>query len=190
MRAVRLLLFAGLALHKLVWELMKGDGETKRAGPTPRVGTVRRLLKLTKIGVLATLLVQTLCLSLFPIARRPGPIRGAGLLLYLVGLTLALTGRLQLGKNWANLEDRKVQAGQSLVSNGVYAHIRHPIYIGDVLLVTGLELALNSWLFLLGLPLFAIVSRQAKAEEALLSESFSDYEAYRRRTRRFIPLVH
>jgi len=185
----RLVLFLGLAFHKLVWEFMK------RAQPGSRPARVRpssrwvRVVKAGKLTVLALLVVQTLFLDLFPINRRPGTMRVLGMVLYFLGLGTAVAGRLHLGKHWVDLEDSRVIQGKSLVTAGVYRYLRHPIYGGDILLLTGLELALNSWLVLaVSVPL-AVVTRQVAKEEAMLSQAFPGYREYRARTRRFIPFV-
>ncbi len=96
---------------------------------------------------------------------------------------------MQLGKNWANLEDYQVLSGQHLVQNGIYRYIRHPIYTGDVLLILGLELALNSWLVLLVIPLIIIVVRQTLEEERVLQKSFPEYAQYRKNSKMFIPFI-
>jgi protein-S-isoprenylcysteine O-methyltransferase Ste14 len=189
MMGVRVLLFSGLVLHKLVWEAMKGRDGLGRPSPSAPGAPRLSILKGAKVAVLGFLLIQTLFLEVLPIARRAKPLVCCGLSIYLIGLALALVGRIQLGKNWANIEDRQLLSGQSLVTSGIYAYIRHPIYIGDVLLITGLQLALNSWLFVGALPLFLLVLKQARAEEALLEASFSGYDGYRRRTHRFIPFL-
>jgi protein-S-isoprenylcysteine O-methyltransferase Ste14 len=185
--ALRLFLLTGLVLHKLVWEVLRRRQCASTGAATRRAGL--KPVKAAKVAILGGLLLQTLFLTVFPIARRPGVLRWGGAALYLVGLTTALVGRIQLGRNWANVEDRGVLAGQELVTHGIYAHVRHPIYSGDTLLVIGLQLALNSWLFVFGLPLFLFVHRQALQEEQLLAAAFCDYEPYRQRTRRFIPLL-
>jgi len=73
-------------------------------------------------------------------------LRTVGLLIYLGGLALAIAGRLGLGSNWVDLEDSRVLPRHAVVSSGIYRFIRHPIYTGDLLLLAGLQLALNSWL--------------------------------------------
>jgi len=78
---------------------------------------------------------------------------------------------------------------QALVTSGIYKYIRHPIYTGDMLLLLGLELALNSWLVLGVVLVVAVVVRQALAEETLLSAMVPNYKDYRRRTKMFIPGV-
>jgi protein-S-isoprenylcysteine O-methyltransferase Ste14 len=112
-----------------------------------------------------------------------------GTLIYFVGLGTAILGRIQLGDNWLDLEDYQVVAGQSLTTHGVYCYIRHPIYSGDIFLLTGLQMALNSWLVLMVFPLLLITVKQALAEEALLVRVFPGYAAYCRQTKRFIPFV-
>jgi protein-S-isoprenylcysteine O-methyltransferase Ste14 len=58
-----------------------------------------------------------------------------------------------------------------------------------VLLLLGLELALNSWL-VLGIPLLLlIIVKQALAEETMLLRSLQGYDAYCRQTKRFIPFL-
>jgi protein-S-isoprenylcysteine O-methyltransferase Ste14 len=112
-----------------------------------------------------------------------------GMVIYCVGLATAILGRIQLGANWSNLEDYQVLQEQSLVTHGVYRYIRHPIYTGDFLLLLGLQLALNSWLVLGVLILLPIIIRQTSAEEHLMAHAFPQYNAYRARTKRFIPYL-
>jgi protein-S-isoprenylcysteine O-methyltransferase Ste14 len=52
-----------------------------------------------------------------------------------------------------------------------------------------LELALGSWLVLAALLVIPISIKQILTEEALLSQRFPDYHAYRLHTKRFIPLI-
>jgi len=185
---LRWILFSGLILHKLLWEVVK-----KRDSSSIRHRhfelSFKSLIKFVKIIILIFLVIQTLFLDLFPISGQPIGLRIIGTTIYFVGLAMALIARLQLGKNWVNIEDGQVLSGQSLITDGIYKYIRHPIYTGDIFLLIGLELALNSWLVLgIFVPLLVAI-RQALAEEALLSQVFPDYNAYCRRTKRFIPFI-
>jgi protein-S-isoprenylcysteine O-methyltransferase Ste14 len=76
-----------------------------------------------------------------------------------------------------------------LITRSIYLYIRHPIYSSDMLLLLGLDLALNSWLVLAAAIPFLVLIRQALAEEALLSQAFPTYSGYCGRTKRFIPFV-
>jgi protein-S-isoprenylcysteine O-methyltransferase Ste14 len=78
---------------------------------------------------------------------------------------------------------------QEVVSNGIYRYIRHPIYAGDLLLLFGFELALNSWLVFAIMLLVPVVLRRAVLEEKLLATRLRGYDSYARRTKRFIPFV-
>jgi protein-S-isoprenylcysteine O-methyltransferase Ste14 len=109
--------------------------------------------------------------------------------MYAAGLGVAMLGRLQLGRNWANIEDAQVLPDQQVVQSGVYRYVRHPIYAGDLLMLTGLQLALNSWLVLAVLLPFGVVLKRTAAEEGLLVERFPEYSQYQQRTKRLIPFV-
>jgi len=139
--------------------------------------------------VLAFLLVQTLFLDILPISGAPAQLHIVGGVLYLLGLSLAIAGRMQLGRNWLDLENFAVRPTQTIVDRGIYRYVRHPIYTGDVLLVTGLELVLRSWLVLAVVPLALVIVKQVLAEETLLSRAFPSYARYCAETKRFIPFV-
>jgi protein-S-isoprenylcysteine O-methyltransferase Ste14 len=185
----RLLLFLGLVLHKLLWEVLKRGARVSKVRRASSDRSYVWLVRSVKVMILIFLGFQTLFLDLFPITDRPTILRVIGTVIYLVGLATAVTGRLHLGTNWTDLEDYQVSLKRSLVTTGIYRYIRHPIYIGDVLLLIGLQLALNSWLVLAtSIPLLVII-RQALAEEALLSQTCLGYQAYRSQTKRFIPFI-
>lgn len=186
---LRIFLLSGLLLHKAVWEVLKRAPQTPASAKDPDVSVLKRLVKGIKTVVLVFLLVQTLFLDVFPITDRPAGIRATGVVLFVTGLAIAIMSRLQLGENWANLEDYQVLPTQNLVRHGIYRYVRHPIYTGDILLILGLELALNSWLVVIVLPLVAIVVNQTLAEEKLLVRTFPDYDAYRQETKMFIPYL-
>ena len=180
MEPLRLYLLAGLVFHKLVWELLKRRQPAQTRAPFPPV-------KAVKIAALAALLAQALLPPVLPLSPHPGftPILGA--LLFTASLAVAVTARLQLGRNWSDVESAAVLPGQRLVAQGVYSRLRHPIYTADVLLVAGYQLALNSWLVLLAVPLAAWVWRKAAAEERLLAAQLKGYAAYLKTSARFVP---
>jgi len=189
MDPLRVALFLGLVFHKALWEVLKrGEGGAGRqeSAPVPRgLGAV----KLLKVLMLTFLLVQTLFLDVLPIADEPRALRVAGAIVFFFGLATAVAGRLRLGRSWVDLEDYRVLPRQALVTTGIYRYVRHPIYAGDLLLLVGLELALNSWLVLgVALPVVVVV-RQVMAEEGILARAFPSYRDYSTRTKRFIPFV-
>ncbi len=189
MLLLRVILFLGLVVHKLVWEILKKrDGAPPPANQAP-TSLLKWLVKQGKVLFLIFILLQTLFLNLFPILDAPFYLPVIGFVLFFAGLATAIIGRLQLGNNWANLEDYASLQKSKLVNTGIYRFIRHPIYAGDILMLVGLELALNSWLVLLMIVPMLVVIRQTTAEEELLAQSFPNYVDYRMRTKRFIPFV-
>ena len=85
----------------------------------------------------------------------------------------------------------EVAAGQSVVTTGPYAVLRHPMYAGALLLVFCTPLALGSWWGLVPalLMLVMIVLRLLDEETALLLE-LPGYADYCRRVRdRLVPGV-
>jgi protein-S-isoprenylcysteine O-methyltransferase Ste14 len=187
MLLLRIYILTGLIVHKLVWEALKrepGNAPRSRSPIPPGI----RLVKAVKIGVLLGILVQTLIPPVLPIGDSPIGLTIFGVVLYTAGLALAIAGRVQLGRNWSDIEAGTVQSNHAVVSSGVYRLIRHPIYTGDLLLLFGLELALGSWLVLL-VPLLApVVVRKAVAEERKLLTSIHGYQRYCENTSRFVPV--
>jgi protein-S-isoprenylcysteine O-methyltransferase Ste14 len=173
----------------MVWEISKRRYQDSSSKEKPKLSARQRIVKLVKILALLFIVVQTLLLNVLPILDDPLLLQIVGTTIYVVGLTMAIVGRLQLGINWANFEDYQVLESQSLVTTGIYRYVRHPIYAGDLLLLLGLELALNSWLVVGVVALFFIVLRQVKAEELVMSRAFPEYSAYQEKTKKFIPYV-
>jgi protein-S-isoprenylcysteine O-methyltransferase Ste14 len=182
-------LLCGMAAHKLVWEVLKRRQHAAGAGPAPARSMMTRLQKAVKVAILAGVAIQTMLPDVLPIADNPTALRTVGVTLFTLGLIVAIVGRVQLGENWADIEAAQVLAHQAVVSTGLYRYIRHPIYTGDLLLLLGLQLSLNSWLVLGVLVLVPFVVWRAAREERMLAGRLPDYATYRAHTWRFVPFV-
>lgn len=82
-----------------------------------------------------------------------------------------------------------VEAGQTVVSVGPYAVLRHPMYAAALILLAGVPLALGSWWALLAVAALvpALVWRLLD-EERVLAEQLPGYRDYMRRQRwRLVP---
>ena len=187
---LKVYLLAGLVVHKAVWEVMKRqksghyDGKAAMERSNPRT----RLIKTVKIAILVGIAAQTMLPDVLPITSNVW-LRVLGAVIYSAGLWIAISSRRALGTNWSDIEAGKIAEGHLIVSRGAYRFIRHPIYVGDLLLLFGLELALNSWLVVGVFLLAPVVLRQALHEEKNLVRSLPDYAAYCSSTKRFIPFV-
>jgi protein-S-isoprenylcysteine O-methyltransferase Ste14 len=112
-----------------------------------------------------------------------------------VGLAVALTGQalraVVIGLAYIKRGGRNKEiTADRLVCEGVFAHSRNPLYLGNFLIVTGLLIMWNSplayvvVLTILGASLLSIV----RAEEQFLVGRFGEeYVGYCKRVPRFIP---
>lgn len=181
----RAYLLAGIVAHKLVWEILK-----RRAPAAPKSkDLLARVAKGLKLAILCGLVAQTFLPDVLPLDADPKPLRIVGVWLFTLGLTVALAARIRLGEQWSDIEDAELGRGHRLVNGGVYRLLRHPIYFGDLALLIGFELAVNSWLVFGALALIPVVAQRALGEERVLARSLPDYADYRRRVKGFIPFV-
>ncbi len=186
---LRFYILAGLIIHKLLWEVLKRKQVGPIAPPRQSRSVLGFAVRAVKISILLGILVQTMLPDLLPIAREASAVRIAGVIIFTTGLLVAIVSRIHLGANWSDIEKAKVLSEQAVVARGLYRLIRHPIYVGDLLLLIGLELSLNSWLVILVVLMAPIVLWQAVSEERMLVISLPGYGAYCMRTKRFIPFI-
>ena len=119
----------------------------------------------------------------------------SGVFMIIIGGTLRAVSRLTLrraGLGIVNSVRLRVVEKQRLVKEGVYGHIRHPLYLGEILRNTGFALAASSLygqiLMILGnsMLLFRI-----RIEEKMLVEEFEEeYIEYMLRTKKIIPYIY
>ena len=87
----------------------------------------------------------------------------------------------------------QIQVGHELIRAGPYRYIRHPSYLGILVIALGLGIALSNWisiLLCLVLPSIGIV-RRIKVEEKEMEKHFGmQYRDYRRSTRAIIPYIY
>ena len=103
-----------------------------------------------------------------------------GLAIGVAGLILWIFSMLTLGPSLAVLPGT-----DRLVTSGVYRYMRHPIYIGIVLTLSGLFLACGSKICLVYVSTVVIPLNifRARAEEKVLNQQLGDsYQQYRANT--------
>lgn len=145
------------------------------------------------VGVLAYMLLFTNRLAWGPLAWRFAP-EGrawvvAGVALTYAGVVLAIWARAILGGNWSATVT--VKQDHTLVRNGPYSTVRHPIYSGLLLAGLGTALAVGEVHGLLAVAI-GLVGFHAKSrleERFMIGEFGREYEEYRQRTRALVPLV-
>lgn len=110
----------------------------------------------------------------------PTWLRWLGAPLLAAGVAITTWGIRTLGRNLTPGTEPLPQG--SLVTSGPYAHVRHPIYTGVVLLLAGYTLAWSNWTLALIVAVVALQYFEAKArrEEKWMLQRFPDYETYMR----------
>jgi protein-S-isoprenylcysteine O-methyltransferase Ste14 len=105
-------------------------------------------------------------------------------------MALALWARLTLGKNYFASTGLGVQlfADHQLITNGPFAILRHPMYVGIILAGFGSLLLFTTWTTLFLACFAPLTMLRAWREEKVLAAEFGEqWQEYRRRVPMFIP---
>jgi protein-S-isoprenylcysteine O-methyltransferase Ste14 len=117
-------------------------------------------------------------------------LRWFGALLFAAGGVLRVAPIFVLGRRFRSRV--AIQPGHALVTTGIYGAIRHPSYLGLLVMALGWVLTFRSGvgLLLVVLTLVPLLSR-INSEEKLLQTKFgAEYDSYRARTRRLVPFLY
>ena len=134
---------------------------------------------------LVALFGATLTIAMVLLDRAPGSLalNAASAGLILLGNYISIVAVLSLGRSLSIMPEAR-----RLVMSGPYRLVRHPLYLAEEIAILGVWLQFMSWsatAILLGH--FAIQLWRLGYEEAVLRESFPEYDAYARQTARLIP---
>lgn len=115
--------------------------------------------------------------------------RYIGLLFFCIGIIVRLFALRALGAYFSAYVT--LQPNHRLIRHGIYASVRHPLYLSLLFLPTGIALVFANWLALPILLLAVVfVFDRVRKEERLLARHFAaEFEEYRRRTWRLVPRV-
>lgn len=85
----------------------------------------------------------------------------------------------------------EVASEQRVITTGPYAVVRHPMYVGGIVMLLGVPLALGSWWALATvIPIAAVIVWRLIEEEKFLAANLAGYPAYREKVRyRLLPFV-
>ena len=112
-----------------------------------------------------------------------------GLIMVLVGFSVRKTAKKTLG-NYLSSRVNSIRK-HKLVRNGIYRHIRHPMYLGAILLNLGAFLLLSMYGFLVMLGFIPCVLYRIRIEEKTLVEKFGkEYRDYMMKTKKIIPFFY
>ena len=150
-----------------------------RGGPTAEKETSQKIIQsLTSLMFIAMLVTAGLD-HRFAWSRVPPYAEVAGDVLVALGFTIIFFVYKENSFTSATID---VYAGQTVISTGPYALVRHPMYVGGLLMFLGMPLALGSWwgLLVLAVMMPALIWRLLD-EEKFLTEKLPGYAEYKHR---------
>src|SRR5215510_9192203 len=148
-----------------------------RAGPGAEARTSQKI-------IIVLVMLGSLAFLVFPVLDHrfgwsPVPPSGS-----IVGNVLIVLGYLFIffvvRENSYAASTIQVAEGQTVISTGPYAWVRHPMYAGALLLIIGLPLALGSWYGVLGIFGFVpVLTWRLSDEEGFLTSNLPGYAEYK-----------
>ena len=113
-----------------------------------------------------------------------------GMMIFAIALWLFWRSHHDLGRNWS--PTLQVRADHTLITQGIYQTIRHPMYTSIWLLGIAQGLLLTNWIAgLSGMIAFGtLYFARIGNEENMMIEQFGDqYQAYMQKTKRLLPYL-
>jgi protein-S-isoprenylcysteine O-methyltransferase Ste14 len=159
-----------------------------QAGPAAETRPLQKLIiSFAFVSLGATIVVSALDFR-FGWSSVPPAFSVIGDMLVALGLGIAMLVVIQNSYASANIT---VEAGQELVSTGLYGLVRHPMYLGNVVLMVGIPLALGSyWGLLFLIPGLAVLAVRIVDEEKVLTQDLAGYPDYAQKVHyRLLPYV-
>lgn len=158
------------------------------AGPTAETRPAQRLV-MCGIYLLATALFVVSALDhRFGWSSPPTWLAIVGNIVVAAGLILAQAVVFQ--NNYAAATIR-VEENQTLTTTGLYGLVRHPMYVGALIMMVGTPLALGSyWGLTVLIPAVVVLGIRILDEEKMLTDELPGYREYRQQVRyRLVPNV-
>ena len=147
-----------------------------RSGP---FAETRMVQKLINVGITLTVVAAGVVSALdhrFGWSTVPTAVVVVGNVLVLAGLGLAELVVIQNNYAAATIT---VEAEQPVVSSGLYGLVRHPMYVGALIMMVGMPLALASyWALLTIVPGVLVFVARISDEEKALRQELDGYEEY------------
>ncbi len=147
-----------------------------KAGPFAETRPLQKVIIASTILSVAAVLVVSAFDHRFGWSTVPTAVVVVGNVLVFLGLTIAQFVVIQ--NNYAGATVT-VEADQELVSTGLYGLVRHPMYVGTLVMMLGTPLALDSyWGLVFIAPALLILAVRITDEEKMLREELDGYQEY------------
>jgi protein-S-isoprenylcysteine O-methyltransferase Ste14 len=115
----------------------------------------------------------------------------SGIILIIIGLIIRVTSIMTLKRQFTYTVT-KIENHQ-LIEKGLYNTIRHPGYLGQLIIFTGIATTLSNWLSILCMivpVLLGYIYRMHVEEKFLIEQMGQKYLDYQKRTKRLIPMIY
>ncbi|OGQ35913.1 MAG: hypothetical protein A3F16_05495 [Deltaproteobacteria bacterium RIFCSPHIGHO2_12_FULL_43_9] len=160
---------------------------------TPRSNEIKERLSLQILVILQPGTIFITAAQYFwlgPTLTLLSTMRFFGLLMALSGLILRALSMVTLGKRYTMVVS--IREGHTIVTRGLYKHIRHPGYLGMFLFLLGFVLFFSSSWGLIVYMIWGIGQLyRIRIEERVLENFFGNfYTEYQKRSKRLIPFVY
>jgi protein-S-isoprenylcysteine O-methyltransferase Ste14 len=112
-----------------------------------------------------------------------------GLSVFFLGLVVGIFALLKNKLGNFNIQP-KMKENAELITTGIYAYVRHPMYLAVILMMLGVLISSPTFLeALLFVLLIMVLLLKAKKEEVIWSQESETYVAYKKRTKLFLPFL-
>ena len=113
-----------------------------------------------------------------------------GVMMIIAGFAIRLVAMATLKRNFSGA--LRIRENHTLVKNGIYKRVRHPAYLGAIMLLPGIPVMMSSLLgFLVMLLLIPYLLHRIKLEESMMIDKFGkEYEEYMKSSKRLIPFIY
>ncbi|OBI98340.1 methyltransferase family protein [Mycobacterium asiaticum] len=158
------------------------------AGPKAETRTVQKFIIVGAFAALFALMALSALDHRFGWSAVPAAVTVLGDVMVAVGLSIAMLTIIQNNYAAATVT---VEAGQPVVSTGLYGFVRHPMYFGNLILMFGIPLALGSyWGLVVFVPAVLVLVFRILDEERALVAGLNGYRDYTHRVPyRLVPHV-
>lgn len=158
----------------------------KKVGPAAETRPAQKIIIALSFAIFVVLLIVSALDYRFGRSQVPFWVSVLGNALVALGLMIDL--RVFRANSYGGSTVEKME-GQKVITTGPYALVRHPMYVGVVIMALGVPLALGSWWgLILVLASVALLVLRILDEERMLRDQLEGYEAYARDVRyRLVP---
>jgi protein-S-isoprenylcysteine O-methyltransferase Ste14 len=114
-----------------------------------------------------------------------------GMSLFVIGLIIRIHSILTL-RQFFTYSVAKVE-NHEIIETGLYKFIRHPGYLGQIIIFLGISISISNWLSILAMMLpitFAFLYRIKVEERFMLEQMGENYLNYQKQTKKLIPLIY